>query len=161
MGMEYFCCYHSYLRKLAKLSDQEVGRLFRALLTYSATGKTQELTGRENVAFDFIADDIDRAKEKYEEKCNTNREKAVKRWHTEESPSMRLHTTESSGIPQHTPASSGVFGNADDTKEKEKAKQKAKAKCPSSTPPTSSNHRKSYDIDEVEALSHFDIPDEL
>ena len=70
---EYFPCYHSYLRKIAKLSDQEIGRLFRALLTYSATGETQELPGREAVAYDFIADDIDRANEAYQEKCETNR----------------------------------------------------------------------------------------
>lgn len=74
MGMEYFCCYHSYRRKVAKLSDQEVGRLFRALLIYSETGEAQELTGRESVAFDFIADDIDRAKEKYRDRCKTNSE---------------------------------------------------------------------------------------
>ena len=70
---EYFPCYHSYLRKIAKLSDQEIGRLFRALLTYSATGETQELPGREAVAYDFIADDIDRANEAYQEKCEINR----------------------------------------------------------------------------------------
>ena len=70
---EYFPCYNSYLTKIAKLSDQEVGRLFRALLTYSATGEAQELTGREAVAFDFIRDDIDRANESYAQKCETNR----------------------------------------------------------------------------------------
>jgi len=70
--MEYFCCYHSYARKLAKLSDQEVGRLFRALLDYSARGEAPELTGRESVAFDFIADDIDRSRAVYEERCRTN-----------------------------------------------------------------------------------------
>lgn len=72
MAMEYFCCYHSYTRKLAKLSDQEVGRLFRALLDYSARGEAPELAGRESVAFDFIADDIDRARAVYEERCRTN-----------------------------------------------------------------------------------------
>lgn len=79
MAIEYFHCYHSYRKKLAKLSDQEVGRLFRALLEYSETGETQELTGRESVAFDFIADDIDRAKKNYEEICKKNSENAKKR----------------------------------------------------------------------------------
>lgn len=72
--MEYFCCYHSYLKKCEKLSDQEVGRLFRSLLLYSETGETPELSGRESIAFDFIADDIDRAKKNYEEKCKKNAE---------------------------------------------------------------------------------------
>ena len=73
MALEYFPCYYSYRKKLAKLSDQEVGRLFRALLEYGEVGETKELTGRESVAFDFIADDIDRAKNAYEEKCVQNR----------------------------------------------------------------------------------------
>lgn len=78
MAIEYFLCYHSYARKLAKLSDQEVGRLFRALLEYSEHGECPELTGRESIAFDFIADDIDRAKEAYEKKCETNSENGKK-----------------------------------------------------------------------------------
>lgn len=73
MRMEYFCCYNSYRKKVAKLSDQEVGRLFRSLMLYNETGETQELTGRESVAFDFIADDIDRAAKNYEAKCEKNR----------------------------------------------------------------------------------------
>lgn len=71
----YFCCKHNYCKKIAKLSDQEVGRLFRALITYSATGETQELTGRESIAFDFIAADIDEAKKLHEELCRMNSEK--------------------------------------------------------------------------------------
>lgn len=78
MAIEYFCCYHSYRKKCEKLTDQELGRLFRALLMYSETGERQELAGRESIAFDFIADDIDRAKEAYEEKCRKNRENGLK-----------------------------------------------------------------------------------
>lgn len=86
MVLEYFPCYHSYLARLAKLSDQEVGRLFRALLTYSATGERQELTGRENVAFDFIQFDIDLAKENFEKKCHQNTENVKKRWNANNTP---------------------------------------------------------------------------
>lgn len=78
MALEYFPCYYSYRKKIAKLSDQEVGRLFRHLLEYGETGETEELTGREAVAFDFIADDIDRAKKAYDDRCNTNRKNVEK-----------------------------------------------------------------------------------
>ena len=71
MARDYFCCYHSYRQKLAKLSDQEVGRLFRALLEYSETGEAPELTGRESIAFDFIAGDISRTKEHFDEVSRT------------------------------------------------------------------------------------------
>lgn len=79
MAIEYFCCYHDYAKKIAKLSDQEVGRLFRALLDYSEHGETKELTGREAVAFDFIACDIDRAKEVYADKCRKMKANGSKR----------------------------------------------------------------------------------
>lgn len=69
MAMEYFPCFDSYLEKTRKLSDQELGRLFRALMTYHATGERQELTGRESMAYDFITYEIDRATEAYNEKC--------------------------------------------------------------------------------------------
>lgn len=72
MEMEYFPCYNSYLKKCEKLTDQELGRLFRSLMKYNATGERQELAGRESIAFDFIADDIDRAKASYQEKCVSN-----------------------------------------------------------------------------------------
>lgn len=72
MAMEYFHCYNSYLKKCEKLTDQELGRLFRSLMTYNVTGERQELAGRESIAFDFIADDIDRAKAAYAEKCADN-----------------------------------------------------------------------------------------
>ena len=42
------------------------------MLEYSANGTTPELTGRESIAFDFIADDIDNAKSAYENLCAQN-----------------------------------------------------------------------------------------
>lgn len=79
MSMEYFCCYHSYKKKCEKLSDQELGRLFRALLEYSESGAVADLAGRESIAFDFIADDINRAKKAYAEKCAKNAANAQQR----------------------------------------------------------------------------------
>ena len=76
--MEYFCCFHSYFRKTSNLSDSELGRLFRALMKYSATGEREQLNGREGTAFDFIADDIDAAKEKYAQKCRANKQNREK-----------------------------------------------------------------------------------
>ena len=69
MSLEYFCCFHDYLAKTRNLSDSELGRLFRALMTYSATGEKTQLNGREETAFDFISIDIDAAKERYNAKC--------------------------------------------------------------------------------------------
>ena len=67
------------------MSDQELGRLFRALMEYSEAGTVPDLTGRESIAFDFIADEIDRDKSAYSETCRKNREngsKAIERYRT-------------------------------------------------------------------------------
>jgi DnaD/phage-associated family protein len=71
--MTGFIFQDEYLERLAKLSDQELGRLVRALAIYHATGEQQELAGRESIAYDFIKVDIDRIDEKYAAKCDTNR----------------------------------------------------------------------------------------
>lgn len=70
--MTGFVFQDEYLERLAKLSDQEIGRLVRALAKYHATGEMQELAGRESIAFDFIKVDIDRIDQRYEAKCETN-----------------------------------------------------------------------------------------
>lgn len=67
--MSGFVFQDEYLERLAKLSDQEVGRMVRALAEYHATGKEPELTGREGIAFDFIRVDIDKADKAYQKKC--------------------------------------------------------------------------------------------
>lgn len=78
MAMEYFCCFHAYRKKLESLSDSEKGRLWDALMNYSETGERAKLNGREAIAFDFIAADIDAAKEKYAQKCRTNKQNREK-----------------------------------------------------------------------------------
>lgn len=67
--MSGFVFQDSYIEKVKRLTDQELGRLVRALATYHATGEEQELAGREIVAYDFIRDDIDKADRAYQQKC--------------------------------------------------------------------------------------------
>ena len=73
MALEYFCCFNSYRKKTRNLSDSELGRLFRALMVYNETGEKTQLNGREETAFDFISEDIDAGKERYEAKCAQNK----------------------------------------------------------------------------------------
>lgn len=111
MPMTGFVCQDTYLSKLAKLSDQEVGRLMRALMKYHACGEEPELAGRESVAFDFIRDDIDRAEAAYQAKCDKNRANR-----TSDNGRERPLTTVNDREPEPT--------NAPKIKEKEKYKEK-------------------------------------
>ena len=80
MPMTGFFCQDEYLAKTAKLTDEEVGRLFRALIDYHANGVIADLDGRESIAFDFIKEDIDKDEAAYAKKCkqaSENRRKAL------------------------------------------------------------------------------------
>ena len=122
--LEYFPCFHSYRRRTKNLTDQEVGRLFRALLEYSETGEAPELTGRESIAFDFIADDIDRARERYDDSCRKNAENAKKRWSKEDTSEYeRIQSYENDTVEYER-----IRPSTNDAKAKAKAKEKEKEK---------------------------------
>lgn len=114
MGLEYFPCYHSYAKKCEKLSDQELGRLFRALMVFSETGERQELAGRECIAFDFIADDIQRSKDAYDAKCQKNADNASKRYSAD-------------GCERTRTDANGCDGSKNKDKDKTKSKDKDKS----------------------------------
>ena len=67
-----FICQDAYLEKTKKLTDEQLGRLFRALMTYHISGKPAELPPLEEIAFDFIREDIDKADAAYKAKCEQN-----------------------------------------------------------------------------------------
>lgn len=67
--MSGFFCQDEYLPKLAKLTDEEMGVLIRALIRYHADGELPDLTGDVSIAFDFIRYDIDQQEEAYRKKC--------------------------------------------------------------------------------------------
>lgn len=73
MANKGFFLRDAYLSRTAKLTDDELGRLLRACMTYHATGQVTELAGRESIAFDFLREDIDEQTRAYDAKCETNR----------------------------------------------------------------------------------------
>lgn len=70
-----FIIFTEYEDKLKKLSDEQMGRLFRAIFEYERAGVVEtELDQLTEMAFSFIASDLDRARTKYE-KCVENGKK--------------------------------------------------------------------------------------
>ena len=72
--MTGFICHDDYLSKTAILSDEQLGRLFRACMKYHATGEIVHLEGIEGMAFEFIRFNIDKTEEAYQKKCEKNRQ---------------------------------------------------------------------------------------
>ena len=121
MAMSGFICHDDYFQKTAKLTDEEVGRLFRALMRYHATGVADEVEGRESIAFDFIREDIDRTEAAYKAKCEKNRNNRLSALNNDRQQST---TTVNDRVQKE--------------KEKEKEKEKDKEVIPPRrfTPPT-------------------------
>lgn len=77
MAMSGFICHDDYYDRLKRLSNEEVGNLFRMLMLYHA-GRQEEMEAlgfieNEGIAFDFIASDIERMEEKQNAASEANR----------------------------------------------------------------------------------------
>lgn len=92
---EYFCAYHSMLDATRKLSDAEVGRLFRGLLRYSMTEEQPHgFQGREEIVFDIYSQQIDREIAKYNEACKRNQRNAATRYEPQPVAASRSQSTQ-------------------------------------------------------------------
>lgn len=131
MAKEYFCAYHSYLKSIRNLSDAECGRLFKALLQYSAGEQLINLQGREGIAFDFICEQIDRDNEKYAERCRTNRENGTKANATE----CRQSVPNGTERPRTVPNAPQGKGEGKGEREGEREGNTSSGSNPPPTPP--------------------------
>lgn len=116
MERKGFLLYHSYLKTLGPLNDAEFGRLLRACLTYSMTGEAPELRGNERLLFATIQEQIDRDAAGYKEKCEKQRQNAMKRWGCQ-------------SMPTDANACQSMPTDAKDANIKAKANANAKAKA--------------------------------
>ena len=145
MALESFNTYFSYLDSMELLTDEECGRLYRAMLIYASTGVAPELKGNERFVFPAMRAQIDRDAQSYYDKCERNRKSVKKRYENdakttdasaasdahpantnaaeaaEESQNLRTHTNvyERSG-------ETSAYTNATKDKDKDKDKDKSK-----------------------------------
>ena len=61
--MEYLKVWTSFAELLEPLSDDECGRLFKAMLLYAQTGETMELTGNERFVWPAARQRINNTRE--------------------------------------------------------------------------------------------------
>lgn len=76
-----FVLYHDFRNWFSLLTDEELGRLIRAIFDYEMNKELPEnLNEKEQIAFFMVRDILDRDREKYERVCNRNKENARVRW---------------------------------------------------------------------------------
>lgn len=95
MAKNSFVLYYTYREQLKDLSDEDLGKLLRALFDYEIDRVKPKLSGGVQMAFNFIQSTLDLDRLKYEEKCNKNRENIIKYWKnadTNENERIRMNT---------------------------------------------------------------------
>ena len=82
MGKEQkgFVIYGDVQAVVDELDDEQAGKLFRAMLMYFATGKAPKFDGVLKYVWIPIKQQMDRDREKYDAKCQKNRESIQKYW---------------------------------------------------------------------------------
>lgn len=92
-------------RMLEDFTDEEAGKILKGLLAYANRGEEFETEDRAmRCLFKTIQANIDRNYEKYEAKCERNRQIAQKRWEKKNKGTHKEDTSECERIPTHTNA---------------------------------------------------------
>ena len=70
-----FILYADYIKHIERLSDDEAGKLFKAIFCYVNNGRLPDLDGMAAMAFSFISNQLDNDLQKYEETCKKRSDK--------------------------------------------------------------------------------------
>lgn len=83
MAKNSFILYYNYMEQLEDLTDEQVGKLLRALFKYEINDTLPEFTDKElKIAFKFIKVHLDNDREKYKDTCIKRKQNIEKRWNT-------------------------------------------------------------------------------
>ena len=108
-----FVIYGDVQTVVDELNDEQVGKLFRAMLTYFATGKAPKFDGVLKYVWIPIKQQMDRDKEKYDAKCEKNRAKIQKYWD-----GVKANTNEYNSIQTYSNATNTKTNTNTDTNTK-------------------------------------------
>lgn len=90
-----FIVYGDIQDVLKELDDEQVAQLFRGMVNYFVDGKAPKFTGVLKFVWIPIKQHMDRDAEKYEKRCEKNRENVKKRWErTNEYERIRANTND-------------------------------------------------------------------
>lgn len=123
-----FLIYIDIRKNLELLSDEEAGKVFKAIVEYVDIGKLPQFDDRSlQVFFNTIMDQIDRDREKYEKKCGANRENQQKRWKRIREMESHFNTNVYDRIQSYTNVTDNDTDNDTDTdNDKDIKKRKSK-----------------------------------
>ena len=106
-----FVVYGDIEETLDELTDEQVAKLFRGMVKYFKTGKDPKFTGVLKFVFIPVKQQMDRDAEKYDRRCEKNRENVKKRYER-----IQSNTNVYDGIRTYTNATNTNTNKDTDTK---------------------------------------------
>ena len=128
---KYLPLYFNYLNQFALLTDEQVGRLIRALLLHGRDGADPDFDKNSSIymAYSFILDNSERAAERLREsKVRAGRIRAAAAEKDEKGRFLPSKSSTSPAETQHNPAQSSTSSKTSYNKYKDKNKDKDKDK---------------------------------
>ena len=128
---KYLPLYFNYLNQFALLTDEQVGRLIRALLLHGRDGADPDFDKNSSIymAYSFILDNSERAAERLREsKVRAGRIRAAAAEKDEKGRFLPSKSSTSPAETQHNPAQSSTSSKTSYNKYKDKNKDKNKDK---------------------------------
>ena len=151
---KYLPLYFNYLNQFALLTDEQVGRLIRALLLHGRDGADPDFDKNSSIymAYSFILDNSERAAERLREsKVRAGRIRAAAAEKDEKGRFLPSKSSTSPAETQHNPAQSSTSSKTSYNKYKDKNKDKDKDK-----ENIIYNHRRRIVVDGYTAHDDFD-----
>lgn len=98
MAGQSFVVYAELEKQIDRLTDEQVGQLFRAMFQYNRSEEPFFTDPMVGMAFDFVRPIMDRNREKYEAICERNRQNAKKAGAPKGNQNARKQSKQSSGF---------------------------------------------------------------
>lgn len=99
-----FVVYAELEKQINRMTDSQAGQLFRAMFVYNRGEEPAFGDPMVAMAFDFVQPVMDRNRDKYEQRCERNRQNILKRWEEKQRHFDRdtKNTSGTSGIQMNT-----------------------------------------------------------
>lgn len=112
--MKYLKVFTDFVYSLELLGEAERGRLVTAMLKYAESGTEPELKGNEKFLWLVAKADIDRQRENYDKRCETNKQIATNRYQNAPESTNRNETYQDKDKDKdnnnpHTPLKKGAW----------------------------------------------------
>lgn len=125
MAGQSFVVYAELEKQIDRLTDEQVGQLFRAMFQYNRSEEPFFTDPMVGMAFDFVRPIMDRNREKYEAICEKNRQNGAK-----------------GGRPRKPKKPSGYFGNPEEPKKPDNENENGNGNVPENEPDNAPDNEK-------------------